>query len=516
MQRKIPPYIKVCLLSTLLFGILAHGTALVTKFAMADELHLGFTVGYTVVSGRWFLEILGRIVRWFFGSPNFSLPLTGGLLTILFTGLCSCVLVRWMDLKRKVSWILTSALVIVFPVMSGLFFYNFTAPYYMFGLLLLFLGAERICKRRSVGAFALGVILILLSISIYQAFIPLLLSLLLTYFIKEVMADEQWTLKKMLLEALWYCGACITMIVLYLISVKLSTGLLGQGLLSYKGISSMGSTSITSYLQRIKLAVYLFLFPTKSDRYAFILPYRLADCYYLTLICIGIAGIRLLLKTFRQNRASALSICLAFAFFPLASNFIYVTCDPVDVYSLMQFGQLAPFLMLVCLIDWDKPQLSGGKLLRKFSALVLALFCLICVRVDNAIYTKAEFTQTRARSYFNVLVAQIKSTPGYTAATPVVYIGDISDFNDPTFRGIEGFSSLSMTPLPYDTTPFCVICAAYDWQEFLDLWCGFNPPQADAADFNSLPEVQAMPCYPDEGSIALINGTVVVKLQAAQ
>lgn len=47
----------------------------------------------------------------------------------------------------------------------------------------------------------------------------------------------------------------------------------------------------------------------------------------------------------------------------------------------------------------------------------------------------------------------------------------------------------------------------------MDLRCGFAPPKADPEDYADLPEVQVMPCYPDYGSIQLINGTVVVKLK---
>ena len=67
--RDLPAYIRVCMVSTLLWGILAHGIALVTKFSMADEAHYLFSVGATVTSGRWFLGVLGAIVRWVFGSP---------------------------------------------------------------------------------------------------------------------------------------------------------------------------------------------------------------------------------------------------------------------------------------------------------------------------------------------------------------------------------------------------------------------------------------------------------------
>lgn len=512
-KKQLPDHFKICMVSTLLFGILAHGLALTNKFAVADEVHFGFTVGSTIVSGRWFLEILGRIVRCFFGSPNFSLPLTGGLQTICLTGLCSCALIDWMELKGKVTWILVSGIMITFPVMSGLFFYNFTAPYYMLALLILFEGCRLLCKKHSVGNFLGGVFLVTLSISVYQAYVPLFLSLLLVWFIREVTLADKWNLKILLREIIWYCGASILMIILYFLSVKLSTALIQQDLLPYKGISSMGAAGLADYLQRVKLAIYLFLFPTRCDRYAFIFPYRLVDCYYLMLILLGLLGGISVVRSFPLNRSKALSLALAFAVFPLAANFIYVMCVQEDIYTLMQFGLLSPFLLLACLADWQFFGVRLNRYAQKFIALILSLFCLFSIRTDNAVYTKGIFVQTRAQSYFTALIAQIKSTPGYTSATPIAYIGDTYICMDPTFQRIDGFGALTMAPLPYDATPFCV---GYDWQEFLDLWCGFTPPYADAEDYAALPEVQEMPSYPDSGSIRIVDGAVIVKLRDVQ
>ena len=41
--RDLPAYIRVCMVSTLLWGILGHGVTLVTKFSMADEAHYLFS-----------------------------------------------------------------------------------------------------------------------------------------------------------------------------------------------------------------------------------------------------------------------------------------------------------------------------------------------------------------------------------------------------------------------------------------------------------------------------------------
>ena len=509
--RRLPEYVRVCLTSTFLFGLLAHGIALVNKFAVMDELHYSFHVGSTVASGRWFLEILGSFVRWLFGSPNFSLPLTGGLLTIFFTALCSCVLVSWLGLERQRSWVLISGITAVFPVMSGLFFYCFTAPYYMFGLLLILLGGRLLCTRRRAATFLGSVCLVCLGLSIYQAFLPLFLSLLLVFFLKELVQKACWTLPELLKEIGWYCLGCVFIAAVYLISVRLSTHLSGTGLTDYKGISTMGATSIPEYLHRIKLAYYLFLLPARADRYAFVFPYRLLTCYRLTLIGIGLLGGGQIIRLLRQSPLQGISGLLVFACFPMAVNFIYLLCAQEDVYNLMLFGLLAPFFLLICLTDWPLPigNTTPAKLLQKASVVLLAVFCLFSIRMDNAVYTRGIFVQERTKSYFTSMIAQIKSTPGYTGTTPVAFVGDIYAYMDPTFHGIEGFSAISIAPLPYDSSPFSI---GYSWQDFLNLWCGFCPPTADPEAFEALPEVQAMPCYPDSGSIRMVNGVLVVKL----
>ena len=42
-------------------------------------------------------------------------------------------------------------------------------------------------------------------------------------------------------------------------------------------------------------------------------------------------------------------------------------------------------------------------------------------------------------------------------------------------------------------------------------WTGYSPIVIDAAPFSELDEVKEMPSYPDDGSITIINKTVVVK-----
>ncbi|MDE7093561.1 MAG: hypothetical protein K2O52_01475 [Oscillospiraceae bacterium] len=121
-------------------------------------------------------------------------------------------------------------------------------------------------------------------------------------------------------------------------------------------------------------------------------------------------------------------------------------------------------------------------------------------------YLKAEYEQQRMISYFTVLTTQIKSVEGYQDEMPVCYINPRSK-EDLTLRELSGFD-LFYT-VPDDRIEENI--NNYAWIKFMNNWCAFKPETVDEEDFINLPEVINMPYYPDDGSIKIINDTVVVK-----
>ena len=496
-----------CILSAFLWGFVAHGVALVTKFMFQDEPVYLFSVGSTVASGRWFLGLLGGAVRLFFGSPNFSTPLLGGFWILFLTGLASFQMAELLNLHRTSFLFLFCGLTVTFPVTVSLVFFNFTAPYYLVGLCLAIAGSSILCRKRGLIPFLVGVLFIICSTAVYQSYISIFMCLALLFFMREARDRPEWSLPLFFREVLWYCGAFMVILLGYLLSVKISIALCGQELVKYKGLSSMGDVTAADLFHRAKLALYLFVFPQKSNSEAFLLPYRMLDCYYLCLVGLAGLGAVSVIQQFRVSPLRGLSVALSLGFFPLAVNSIFVMCDPIEVYTLMQASGFMPFLLLLLLADQCK--IPRKPIIQKLVLGLMAVFCVFSLRVDNATYEKARLMQERTELYFTVMVAQIRSTPGYTAATPVAYIGTPSSFGDSTFHQITGYSDLPFAPLRFDATPVSI---GNTWQEFINLRCGFAPPAADPASFAALPQVQEMPCYPDNGSIRMISGTIVVKL----
>ena len=47
----------------------------------------------------------------------------------------------------------------------------------------------------------------------------------------------------------------------------------------------------------------------------------------------------------------------------------------------------------------------------------------------------------------------------------------------------------------------------------MEIWLNFKAWEEEPERFTILPEVKAMPCYPNDGSIQIIDSVLVVKFQ---
>ena len=135
--------------------------------------------------------------------------------------------------------------------------------------------------------------------------------------------------------------------------------------------------------------------------------------------------------------------------------------------------------------------------------LLILLFPVIWVRYSNALYLNVEFSQSQTISYFTTLFAQIKSTEGYREDLPVAYIGGFNSKSENSISATPAFPYLR----PYENAKDLINDASSIW--FLERWCGIYKEQVE---FDH-PDIASMPCYPNEGSIRVINDVIVVKFQ---
>ena len=177
------------------------------------------------------------------------------------------------------------------------------------------------------------------------------------------------------------------------------------------------------------------------------------------------------------------------------------------VYSLMVYSQLFLFVYFAWLLEnLSLKHLRFEKAVSSIATVTLAALLLMYCRLDNRCYLKATYAQQEAISYFTTLVSQIKGTDGYRDELPVVFLNRNSDTS--LHPGDDGhFRDIAYRPYNLDVNGYVT---SYSWQNFMRQWTGYSPIIVEAAEFAELDEVKNMPHYPDDGSIRVIQDTVVI------
>lgn len=491
---------------SLLWGLAAHGLALTNVFAIHDNVHYFFSVGATYSSGRWFLGVLDELVIGLTGRHCAS-PLWNGLLCLIFSGLSAWVLAEILCLQKQGSLILLSGLLVVSPALAGLLGYTFTAPYYLFAQLLCLCGAAAVVRLPGIRGVLLGGIGIACAMGIYQSYLPMALCSLLLAFCGELRTHPDQAFKDVLRRIFRYGLVCILALAIYFGLEQLFLTLKDETLTDYMGISEVGSSGIRAYLSRIPTVYRLFLRPDQGTPNANLFPGRILTLYYICMALAALLAETVFIRLLRQNIAKGICFLLAALSYPLAANLIYVMCPNLwDTHILMLCSLIMIFVPLLSLSESIEKVSASGSTMRKLCVLALAILCLGYARFDNYSHTRLSVYQTRSVNFFNRMVSRIESTPGYVDTMPVAYVG--SRPHAASFTGLEGFDADPLPPILNSESYFY----SYSWQEEIAFWCGFSPESADPSSFQNLPEVRAMPCYPDDGSIRILDGTVVIKL----
>ena len=108
------------IVSTIVFGIIAHGYMLANKLCYHDDATSYFTLGGDYAIGRWALG-LWRSIQFRLGMIQYSTPLWNGLLFILFLALASALIVKLFRVQDYFVSVMIGALLVVFPTTASIF-----------------------------------------------------------------------------------------------------------------------------------------------------------------------------------------------------------------------------------------------------------------------------------------------------------------------------------------------------------------------------------------------------------
>ncbi len=486
--------------TSLFIGILSHGYMLTNKLPNIDDYISMFHYGGGYTSGRWFLALMGNLL--FRIDGNYSLPFFNGSIFILLLSVAITIFLKDFDFQSRWVKRVFAALFIAFPTITATFGYMFTAPFY--GLAVLFMAAAFYLLIHYRYGFLCSIILICCSLGIYQAYWGLIAGFLLLYLITLCM-DGLKSNKELMALSLKSFAALLLGVILYLTMNNVMLKLQGLNLSSYQGLDEMGQFSLSQIPEILKNA-YGNFFCFTTENYLYITWYPIVRLiigvgYLLTLVFCAIACINN-----RRQPLKSIALLVFTVLFPLAVNSIYIIYnDATSVHTLMCYSVVLVFLIPFVF-------LKGPRVVSfiKYGYLfTLMLVTILYIRFANIYYLNLELAYNEAYSFMETLYTRIQDTEDYSADKQVLFYGQYTQNINKNIWELRMVNQMvgtvdvpNIVNSPMLRLSFARIYLGSTFYEISDT----------SVLGDDLAIVDAMPSYPDDGSIAVINDVVVIKL----
>lgn len=479
---------RVPLLTGLAVGLLAHGFAFTNKLLNADEVSALFGKGESVCSGRWLLDATGLLF------PNASMPWIYGLISIFLFSVTVCLTIRVFEIRNPFLQGMLAAVFLSFPSLTGLYCFFFTSVSFAFSLLLAVLSVYY-GRREGVKAALAGVVLLVLSLGIYQAYIAVVSTFYLLLMIRRLLRAEE--AKSVFLFGLRALGIMAAALLLYYAGSRIALALSHKDFVAY----AMSSSGL---LHRVALA-YNALLKTLTKGYFGLVPRPLSRVVHL----LGAAALlafffRWFLKNRDRKRGLLMAMCLLLL--PLSMNCMFLAANVEMIHTLVLHSFVCVYVLAV--IAAESLEGRAGRIGRDAVLAGLLLVAIVNVYFANETYLKLSLQYENAFATYSEMVAQIKQTEGFDEGTRIAIVG-------------KGDNLLYLQD-KLDTGdllgPERDLVNIYSRTWLLRYYLGFDAPflNTDECWLLSLdPRVREMPCYPYYGSVKKIDDTVVVKLGEA-
>lgn len=481
------------IISALAAGLAAYLFVFTNKLLNLDEIAGLFAKGESVSSGRWALALTSFIF------PDVSMPWINGILALLMLTASACLTIRIFEVKSSVFRLLLPALIVVFPSQIVTFAYMFTcAPYALAVLLAVCSVYMTLCRGGKLGYVA-GLIMLSLSLGIYQAYLAIAASFYVVYLIMRLI-DDEWSVGKIVRCGLYCLAALAAGLILYFVINKLVMMAAHTEYNSYAEASFQ--TDIKSVLFGVRVAFTAFLGYFYKGYYHLI-PNTFSELLHIA--CLIIAGFELavyIVRCFKNaERGRALLLLALLVLLPLSVNCLYIIS--AQRHTLMLYSFVAVYVLAA--VTAERMMQEHHTAARDVLSVALALIVCVNIFYANRLYLKMKLEYENAYNFYTSLVTRIKMTPDYDEGDMVFITGDAHELLHQTNE--------------IDTSDLVGIMEGliniYSREDFLTYYAGFEPPTFDWAAWDAsgaASVIDDMPIYPYDGSVQKIDNFIIVKL----
>lgn len=483
-------------------GILAHLYMYTNRIVNHDAVFALTFSGVSIPSGRWFLHILTELA--FFFTNNYVTPWMIGSVTIALYGISAYLIALTFDIKSKWRCAALGGLLVSFPTVTANNLYIFTAHYYALAFLLICLSVYVVNRKISLLSVVVSALLLMLSLGIYQAYLPFTLSMYVTLIIFRCLRSDE-KVGGICLAACAFLSSVILGLVAYFIANRIALSLSGLQMGSYMGLDTMGSINLID-IPGILYQCYHNFINLFFDNYHGINHKGWLRLLMLLGFMFFVASIFYNMFKKKVGWIKGLLGVAALLVLPIAVNAIYIMVHVEAAVNTMTVFATVIVLLCPMLISDQLTNVIPDKARRAICLCVLlatgAVTTYYC-NLANETYLSLEYSNKNVVAYYTEIATQIKSLENFSPELKVALVGEVQDPTIPEV-GCDYIIHGTFTPKELIDT--------YSREYFMSLHCGYSPEfVVDTTFLEENVRVQEMPTYPSTGSIKIIDDIVVVK-----
>ena len=364
---------KAAFCSAVIVGLFVHLFKFTNTLPNLDSLQNFYSAQDVLASGRWFLSIACA------PSSFFDLPWVTGLLSLLWIGLATVLVVELFRMDNVVLIVLTGALMATFPAVTEIFFYQYTADGYMLAMLLATLAVYLArMETRSLPQWIAAIVCIALCCGIYQTYVCFALMLSICYFLYILLSDTYDTrtiLRRIVAHGCMYAAG----LSLYFLIWKFSLFVRHVSPTTYQGIDRLGQLPLAAVPRTIVRVIletgfyFLGFLPGRDSVSVWTVLHLLFLCAFAGIVLYALAHTKLARKKGRFVLFLACGAAIPFAAF----FWMFATSSIEYMGFRMKHSFIALFILAAVLFE-------KYARLRWKNVMALLLLCMILTNAVTA------------------------------------------------------------------------------------------------------------------------------------
>lgn len=470
------------------------------------------------ISDQWELS-LGRWLLHYLDYFRFGLAssVIDTILSLIYIGLSSILLIDLFDIKTKISKILLCLTLSVSPFLCELLLSVFCSAEFILSFLLSTLSVYFLYKlKNKYLRIILSSIFLACSLGLYQAFLGVACGLCILVPLQKLLTKDH-NCKQILKKVIESVIMGILAVIIYWILLQLNLKYWNVSMASYSGADKIGLNTILNIPSLISDTI-------KSFKNYFFTDDIINNLFYkrniINIVMFAVLFILILsayIKSKQKKKALYIfEIILCLILTPICLGVIELIASERDINQLMCAPYILIFPFLLALLE----QNFHNKLFKNAMSWLVTIIMVYTI-ISYSVMANATYMAMRIKTNNQVHVTDriidlIDNTDNYNSDMKVIFFGNsTSSYYSETSNRVFLLSSghAVKSPLIWSNAEIC----NRGWHNFILHHYGIDLQMGTYEEYTDIlntKEFEQMPAYPNKKSVQVINNIMVVKMQS--